>query len=156
MSSSLLKSIAHNAGVVFVGFGVGLLGAAIDMLLGFARFHLAAAIIAGVILLAAGFLLRVWATFHFYERRMKVIVLEPQNALITDGPYRFSRNPLYLGGNLFIFLGAALVLGTPGGIALTLMGLIPTDLMIRREEKQLENRFGDAWVQYKKRVRRWI
>jgi protein-S-isoprenylcysteine O-methyltransferase Ste14 len=48
-------------------------------------------------------LLRTWAAFHFYVRGMDVIVLHAQKHLITTGPYRFSRNPLYLGGNLFIF-----------------------------------------------------
>jgi Phospholipid methyltransferase len=56
--------------------------------------------------IAIGFLLRVWATFHFYEQHMKVISLVPQKKLITSGPYRFSRNPLYLGGNVFIFFAA--------------------------------------------------
>ena len=80
----------------------------------------------------------------------------PQSALITEGPYRFSRNPLYLGGNLFGFLGAALVVGSPGTIVLTLLGLIATDRMIRREERQLEARFGDEWRSYRRRVRRWF
>jgi protein-S-isoprenylcysteine O-methyltransferase Ste14 len=57
------------------------------------------------LLLALGFLLRVWATVYFYRHSMRVISLEPQTALITSGPYRFSRNPLYLGGNVFIFFG---------------------------------------------------
>jgi len=40
----------------------------------------------------------------FYEQHMSVIRLEPQKELFTAGPYGFSRNPLYLGGNVFIFL----------------------------------------------------
>jgi hypothetical protein len=64
--------------------------------------------VAGSLLLIIGFLLRVWATFYFYQQRMRVISLSPQRRLITCGPYRFSRNPPYLGGNVFIFLGAAL------------------------------------------------
>ena len=87
---------------------------------------------------------------------MNVIVLSAQNYLITDGPYRFSRNPLYLGGNVFIFLGTSLVLGTLGGIVLTVIHWPLMELMVWREERQLEAAFGDEWRQYKERVRRWI
>ena len=87
---------------------------------------------------------------------MNVIVLSAQTYLITDGPYRFSRNPLYLGGNVFIFLGASLVLGTLGGIVLTVIHWPLMGLMVRREERQLEAAFGNQWRQYKERVRRWI
>jgi len=111
---------------------------------------------AGSLLLAAGFLLRVWATFHFYQQRMKVISLKPQQALLTSGPYRFSRNPLYLGGNVFIFFGAALVLGSPAALVITAAHLPLVDWFIRLEERQLERQFGDAWVHYRSRVRRWI
>jgi hypothetical protein len=48
----------------------------------------------------------VWATYHFYQHRMRVIWLVPQDALITTTPHRISRKPLYLGGNVLIFLGA--------------------------------------------------
>jgi protein-S-isoprenylcysteine O-methyltransferase Ste14 len=110
----------------------------------------------GCLLLGLGFLLRVWATFCFYEHRMKVISLEPQKALITSGPYGFSRNPLYLGGNVFIFFGAALSLGSPAALVITAIHIPLLDLFIRREERQLEEQFGEAWVRYKHRVRRWI
>ena len=70
---------------------------------------------------------------------MKVISLEPQKTLITSGPYRFSRNPLYLGGNVFIFFGAALLLGSPSALLITAIHLPFVDLFIRREEKQLES-----------------
>jgi protein-S-isoprenylcysteine O-methyltransferase Ste14 len=98
----------------------------------------------------------VWATFLFYDHRMKVISLVPQKALITSGPFRFSRNPLYLGGNVFIFFGAALFLGSPTALLLTAIHLPLMDLFVRREEKQLERSFGQEWVRYKEQVRRWI
>jgi len=110
----------------------------------------------GSLLLIIGFLLRVWATFYFYQNRMKVISLSPQRTLITSGPYSFSRNPLYLGGNVFIFLGAALLFGSPAAVLITLIHFPFIDLFVRREEKQLERNFGDDWLQYRRRVRRWL
>ena len=91
-----------------MGLGFAYLGTRVDLLLGIRRFH--SFLTAGWLLVIIGFLLRVWATFHFYQQRMKVISLVPQRTLITSGPYRFSRNPLYLGGNVFVFFGAALLL----------------------------------------------
>ena len=85
-----------------------------------------------------------------------MISLEPQKALITSGPYGFSRNPLYLGGNVFIFFGAALSLGSPAALFITAIHIPLVDLFIRREERQLERQFGEAWIRYKDRVRRWI
>jgi len=86
---------------------------------------------------------------------MRVISLEAQNTFITSGPYRFSRNPLYLGGNVFIFFRAALLFGSPTAlIAAIHIPLI--DLFIRREEKQLQRVFGETWQSYKKQVRRWL
>lgn len=153
---NLVKSLLHNIGVMAVGFGVAFLGVALDSLFGFTSFKSLIAAAAAWLLLAAGFLLRVWATYLFYERRMKVISLLPQNSLITTGPYRFSRNPLYLGGNVFIFFGAALFLGSPAGLMITALHLPLADRLIRREEKQLEREFGEEWIRYKNQVRRWI
>ena len=154
--SKLLKSILHNLGVVLVGMGVAYVGSKLDLLLAIACFHSAWAVAAGGLLLAAGFVLRVWATMLFYQRQMKVISLAPQNTLITTGPYSFSRNPLYLGGNVFIFFGAALLLGSPSALVITAVNIPLVDLFIRREEGQLEKDFGEQWISYKRRVRRWI
>src|SRR4051812_39723490 len=98
MITNLLKSILHNIGVLAVGFGVALLGVGLDSFLHINGFRSSYAAMAGLTLLVAGFLLRVWAAFYFYQKQMKVIVLSPQNSPNTTGPYRFSRNPLYLGG----------------------------------------------------------
>ncbi len=153
---NLFKSVFHNIDVVLVGIGVAFLGTRVDSFLGIGGFSSLFTTAAACLLLTIGFLLRVWATFHFYEQQMKVISLMPQKTLITSGPYRFSRNPLYLGGNVFIFFGAALLLGSPTGLFVTAIHIPLMDLLIRREEKQLEQNFGEDWVRYKKRVRRWL
>lgn len=80
---------------------------------------------------------------------------EPR-ALVVSGPYRFSRNPMYL-ALLLLLLGWWMALGTPA----TLVGLpafvITIDrLFIRWEERLLEARFGEAFHAYRRRVRRWI
>jgi protein-S-isoprenylcysteine O-methyltransferase Ste14 len=153
---SLLKSVLHNVGVVIVGFVIAFIGTRIDKILGARGFMSAPGVVLGVVLLVAGFLLRVWATFRFYELHMKVIALEPQDALITSGPYAFSRNPLYLGGNVFIFFGAAIAVGSPAAVVFTAIHIPVIDFFIRGEERQLAERFGDEWRRYRKRVRRWI
>jgi protein-S-isoprenylcysteine O-methyltransferase Ste14 len=142
---NFFKSILHNIGVVIVGLGVALLGRKGDSVFGMSGFRSAFATNIGWLLLVVGFLVRVWATFYF-----------PQKTLISSGPYRLSRNPLYLGGNVFIFFGAGLLLGSPTALLITALHLPFMDLFIRREEKQLEKDFGQEWVCYKKQVRRWI
>lgn len=156
MAINVIKSVLHNLGVVAVGFGFAFLGRGIDFLLGISDFHSISMIIIGSLLMTIGFLIRVWATYYFYQRRMKVISLVPQRQLITGGPYRFSRNPLYVGGNLFIFLGGVLVLGSPSGIVLTAINLVAVDFMIRREERQIKREFGDEWIRYSRGVRPWL
>jgi protein-S-isoprenylcysteine O-methyltransferase Ste14 len=153
---TLGKSILHNIGVALVGLAIAFVGTRIDRRFGLSEFRSGAAIIGGM-LLGAGFLLRLWATFHFYGHGMRVIALAPQPTLLTSGPYCFSRNPLYLGGNLFIFLGAAFVFGSPAASLFTVLHLPFLDLfVVRREEKQLEQQFGDDRRRYRNRVNRWL
>ena len=152
----LLKSTLHNVGVIIVGIAFAYLGTAVDSLVGFSVIVFPFAKEVALLLLGLGFLLRLWATFHFYVHKMRVISLTPQATLITSGPYRFSRNPLYLGGNVFIFFGAALLLGSPTAVVATATHIPLMDLFIRREERQLERVFGEEWQRYRKRVRRWL
>src|SRR5262249_31117428 len=125
--TNLLKSILHNVGVVLVGLVVAFVGKLVDLFLRIPSISSDYTIAAGCLLIVLGFLLRVWATFYFYERRMNVIRLEPQQALITTGPYRFSRNPLYLGGNVFVFFGAALLFGSPAALVICALHLLVID-----------------------------
>jgi protein-S-isoprenylcysteine O-methyltransferase Ste14 len=156
MPASLLKSVLHNIGVVIVGLVLAFLGTRVDALLGIPGFRFRLTIAAALLFLTIGFLLRVWATFCFYKQHLRVISLVPQKTLITSGPYRFSRNPLYLGGNVCIFFGASLLLGSPTALFITVIHLPLMDLFIRREEKQLERDFGEGWIRYRNRVRRWL
>ena len=156
MTITFLKSVLHNIGIVLMSLGVAYLGTLIDWLLGIPRFSWPAVTAVGALLLALGFLLRVWAVVHFYSLRMRVISLEPQGFLVTTGPYRYSRNPLYLGANVFCFFGAALLLGSPTMLVLTAIHLPFMNRFIQREERQLEQKFGEEYRTYKKQVRRWL
>lgn len=80
---------------------------------------------------------------------------EESQGLITGGLYQFSRNPIYVG--IMIFVVGALVVA-PG--PLTLISLVLSWLLIGQiiaaEEKFLETAFGDAYADYRSRVRRWL
>ena len=156
MFGSLVKSVLHNIGVVAVGLGFAYLGRTMDGVLGLSPFASSPVRAGALVLLTLGFLVRVWATVHFYTHEMRVISLEPQSTLITSGPYRYSRNPLYLGGNVFIFLGASILLGSTMALVVTILHLPLIDRFIRREERQLARDFGEEWQSYRKRVRRWL
>jgi protein-S-isoprenylcysteine O-methyltransferase Ste14 len=138
MVVNLLKSILHNLGVVIVGLGIAYLGTRVDSLGGVPAFASPFVRAAAVLLVALGFLIRVWVTVDFYAHKMRVISLQPQQTLITSGPYRYSRHPLYLGGNVFIFFGAALLFGSPTALVATAIHIPLLELFIRREERQLE------------------
>jgi hypothetical protein len=70
MIMNLLKSILHNIGVVIVGLGIAFLGTKVDSLLSIPPIASSLAHASGLTLLAVGFLLRVWATVHFYAHKM--------------------------------------------------------------------------------------
>jgi protein-S-isoprenylcysteine O-methyltransferase Ste14 len=153
----LRNSLVHNIGVLAVGAIFACVGMSVDALLRLRRFRSPITVTLGGLLTAIGFAVRLWATYDFYERKLKVVSLQPQRTLIMTGAYAYSRNPLYLGGNVFIFLGGALIAGSPGGVLMTILNVLLLDRwMIPREEHQLQRRFGDAWLSYSQRVRRWL
>ena len=81
---------------------------------------------------------------------------KPSTALVFDGPYRFTRNPMYL-GMAAVYVGLAFVLGLMWAFVFLQLVLIAVDrLVIAREEPYLERKFGEEYVAYKRRVRRWI
>ena len=76
--------------------------------------------------------------------------------LITQGPYRFSRNPIYVAEGV-IWLGWIVFWGSPFILAvLAIVGAVVGPWVLRREEKGLEARFGEAWIQYTAATPRWL
>ena len=80
----------------------------------------------------------------------------PDTALITTGPYRFTRNPLYIGLSL-VQLSAACWLNNLWILLLLPLSIVViTQYAIAREERYLEKLFGQDYLDYKARVRRWL
>jgi protein-S-isoprenylcysteine O-methyltransferase Ste14 len=96
------------------------------------------------------------ASIRFSRAGTPVIPFKPSTALVVDGPYRISRNPIYL-GMAALYIGLAFLLGWMWALLLLPVVLVAVDrLIIAREEPYLERKFGQDYVGYKRRVRRWI
>jgi len=76
--------------------------------------------------------------------------------LVTTGAFRVSRNPIYLGFVLCL-LGAAVLLGslTPHAVVIAFAAFLDA-VFVRFEEGRLEEAFGEAWTEYRRKVRRWL
>ena len=83
-------------------------------------------------------------------------VRKPASALITEGPYRFSRNPSYVSLTL-LYLGIGILLNNGWILILVAPVFLVMDLwVVRREERHLEAKFGEEFLRYKATVRRWL
>jgi protein-S-isoprenylcysteine O-methyltransferase Ste14 len=91
----------------------------------------------------------------FQRARTPVDPYTPSEAIVTDGPYRLTRNPAYL-GMVFTCAGIAIVANALWALAPMPVAIAVIDRgVIAREERYLERRFGKPYVDYKRRVRRW-
>lgn len=105
---------------------------------------------------AAGLGLFAWTLWTFHRHRTTVNPYAGASRLCTDGPFRFSRNPIYL-GDWLLLIGVALLLNTLWPLAFApLVWLALRYGVIRHEEAHLEAKFGEAYRAYKARVRRWL
>jgi protein-S-isoprenylcysteine O-methyltransferase Ste14 len=118
--------------------------------------HSLARYVAGAILAAGGFVIIAIGTRLFAAAGTNVPPTLPTTALVVDGIYRRTRNPLYLGMTL-VYLGLGVAAGSLWAIGLVVPLLWVIDVgVVKREERYLERKFGDAYRAYKARVRRWI
>ena len=112
----------------------------------------------GGALAAAGLLVEMAGVLEFLRRKTTVNPMRPEraSALVTGGVYRWTRNPMYLGW-LPILTGWAIYLQHPFAlVGVALFALYLTRFQIIPEERALEARFGEAYREYKRRVRRWL
>jgi len=110
----------------------------------------------GRIVIVVGGLLMVWAQIVFRRHGTTTDHSKPTTALITGGPFRFSRNPIYL-ALILIFTGLSLAYGNAWGLIMTVLFLIAiARFTIRPEEEYLAREFGADYSRYRRRVRRWL
>ncbi len=81
---------------------------------------------------------------------------EPTTTIVTGGPYRFTRNPLYLSMTLIYGGITARANALPAALLLPLVLHLMRRGVIEREERYLERKFGEEYLSYKARVRRWV
>jgi protein-S-isoprenylcysteine O-methyltransferase Ste14 len=110
----------------------------------------------GGLLALIGFGSAISALFGFRRAGTNAEPWQPTTALVADGPYRFTRNPMYLGLAL-VHLGVAAAFGGLWVAAMLVPALITLRYgVIAREERYLEAKFGDAYRDYMASVRRWF
>lgn len=100
--------------------------------------------------------LDIWAVRTLMERQTPVLDSGCARYLVTCGPFRFSRNPIYLAYTLFT-VALGLISGNSWFFAAAIVSVTATRLIaIPSEERHLEARFGFDYEHYRKRTRRWI
>ena len=110
----------------------------------------------GALLVVAGLGLLLWFNTLFNRTGTAVEPWKPTTAIVTTGPYRFTRNPAYLGMAL-TYVGIAVM-----SSAMWVLLPLPVVLavidrgVIAREERYLERKFGEEYLAYKRSVRRWL
>ena len=110
----------------------------------------------GLAPLVIGIVLNLLADQSFKKHNTTVKPFEDSSALVTDGVFKITRNPMYLGIILILF-GVAMLLGSaaPFAVVLLLAALLDR-VFIAPEEQKLEDTFGERFQHYRRRVRRWI
>jgi protein-S-isoprenylcysteine O-methyltransferase Ste14 len=133
-----------------------LLMALLHQVLPLARILFAPYRYAGIVIMALALALVLWAALLFHRARTGIVPFSPATSLVLGGPYRFTRNPMYL-GMAGILLGAAILMGSlsPFAVIPAFMALI-AERFIAPEEALLERAFGRGYLDYKAKVRRWL
>lgn len=106
--------------------------------------------------LALGLAVLTWARVHFKKKDAEIHTFRAPISLITDGPFRFSRNPMYLGFTL-VLLGAAFYVNRWCALLAPIaFFLVSAYWYIPQEERTLRSIFGSAYDDYAWKTRRWL
>ena len=110
----------------------------------------------GAVPLVGGIAIALAANRLFSRNDTPIHPFATATTLVTDGPFKLTRNPMYLGLTLTL-VGIAMLLGSLSPwLVIPAFVVAISRLFIRREERTLQERFGDAYSAYRKTVRRWI
>jgi len=112
----------------------------------------------GLVLMIIAFSFELWSALLFFRSHTTVNPLKPHKSkiIVTSGLYQFSRNPMYVSLLIMLF-GYAMWLGALSPfLLLPFFFVIITLLQIIPEEQALEKNFGQQYLDYKARVRRWL
>lgn len=111
---------------------------------------------AGVVIIVGAVAIEATAFRALNRGNTTILPTRRSDHLVTGGPFSFTRNPIYL-GNTMLVVGAGLVFGLLWFLlAAFAAAFAVSKLAIKREEKHLEHRFGKAFRDYAKKVRRWV
>jgi protein-S-isoprenylcysteine O-methyltransferase Ste14 len=110
----------------------------------------------GILLVAIGVVLVGWGMMTFRRAQTAIIPNHSASQLVVEGPYRFTRNPMYTGLTI-AYVGAAALLGSAWPLILLPIALVVlVRLVISREEAYLSDAFSSEYTAYRARVRRWV
>ncbi|CAN7591434.1 methyltransferase family protein [Rhizobium sp. LjRoot254] len=110
----------------------------------------------GLLLIVAGLVVGIPAANRFHRIGTNIRTFNEPGQLVTEGAFRYTRNPMYLGFSLML-LGLAIVFPVLTSFIVVIAFVVITDRWyIRFEEAAMERKFGDAYREYKSRVRRWL
>jgi protein-S-isoprenylcysteine O-methyltransferase Ste14 len=110
----------------------------------------------GLLPLVSGVVINLIADNAFHKANTTVKPFQQSTSLITDGVFRYSRNPMYL-GFLLVLIGIAILFGSLSPwFVVPIFAFQMDKVFVRVEERMLEEKFGPSWVAYKEKVRRWI
>jgi protein-S-isoprenylcysteine O-methyltransferase Ste14 len=112
--------------------------------------------IVGVAVVLSGLALDLWAIVTMRGADTNILPNKAADLLVTWGPFRFSRNPIYL-ANTVLLLGLGLAFDNLWFVVCAVLAALLVDrLAIRREERHLAERFGTAWAEYASKTPRWL
>jgi protein-S-isoprenylcysteine O-methyltransferase Ste14 len=114
------------------------------------------ALATGLAFVLIGFALAAWSARAFHLAGTSVVPGDTAAALVTSGPYKITRNPIYI-GFILVYFGLAIILTSMWMLLLLIPVLFILQRgIVEREEAYLEREFGDAYRKYKAKVPRWL